>query len=50
MPRYSVKASLTYVVDLPDEDAVYEHADELDVLDVERSEVYVLHVLEEPAK
>ena len=34
MTRYAVTARLTYVVDLPDEDAVYEHADETDLTDL----------------
>jgi hypothetical protein len=45
--RYSVTATLTYVVDLPDEDAVYQHADDdLLIGEVERAEVYVQYVQE----
>jgi hypothetical protein len=41
--RYRVSATLTYIVDAADEDAVYEHADDLWIGDgdVERAEVYV---------
>jgi hypothetical protein len=48
MPRYRVRADVTYYVDLPSEEAVYDHADDADLADVNVYEVYVRDVDEDP--
>lgn len=46
MTRYRVRAILIYEVEAPDEDTVYAQADELWVLDVEKTEIDVQRVTE----
>ncbi len=42
--RYKVYAEVSYYVDADDEDAVFEHADEV-WIDAEGAELYVRHVV-----
>ena len=48
MPRYRVTAEVVYYVDAPDVDAVYQHADDTDLIDVALLEVHVRTVAEDP--